>query len=1304
MTSPFGAGTAVPFGLSGNTTIDALANIGFKWGSGPPGVAATVTFSFPQSGAAWINSYGDGEPFDGFQGFNTAQQNAARQALGLWSDVANITFQEVPDTAGDVGDIRFGFSHVVTLDPNAVAWGYYPDTTAEAGDVWFDRNYKPNLQMAPGQFGFMALVHEIGHAIGLDHPFDDGFGEPVLPASMDSNQYTIMAYDMHPTASVEAMTPMLLDILAIQYIYGANMSTRTGNDVYKFATTEQLRAIWDAGGIDTIDASNQTLGATINLNEGAFSSIGRRNAGGSARDNIAIAYGAIIENATGGSGGDKLIGNAVANVLTGNAGNDTLDGGIGADTLRGGRGNDIYILDSAGDAVDEQGNKDLGDEVRIAASINLATFAAGLIERVTALGNAAIDLTGNKAANILIGNAAVNIINGAAGADIMKGGGGNDIYYVDIASDQIDEGTNKDSADEVRTTATINLLTLGKGQIEIATLLGTAAIGATGNALNNLMTGNSGANALNGGAGNDKLYGMDGNDTLTDTVGSNYMEGGNGNDRLTGGAGLDTLLGGAGNDTLAGGANNDQLYGMDGNDTLTDTVGNNYMEGGNGNDRLTGGAGLDTLLGGAGNDTLTGGAGNDVLDGGTEIDAMNGGAGSDTYFVDNVKDTVINSGATDLNDRVVASISIDLTKFAGGLLEHVSLVGADTLTAVGNTRNNSLTGNNGANTLIGGLGNDTLDGGLGPDILLGGKGNDTYVVDSLTDVIDEQGNNDTADRVRSSVAVNLALIGQGAIEHLELVGVGSIDAFGSAANNALSGNDAANKLDGGEGNDTISGNGGDDTLIGANGNDVLDGGSGKDTLIGDAGNDTLRGGSGNDIYVLDDLSDIISEGTNKDAGDEIRAAFAINLGSYDGGSIENAALLGTSAINATGTSANNKLAGNDADNVLDGSAGDDFLDGGVGNDTLIGGGGNDTYVVDSLTDIIDEQGSTDSGDEVRSGVFSIVLAAFAGGVIENATLLGSASLDLTGTGVANKLTGNSAANILDGAGGNDMLDGGAGDDTLRGGSGNDVYVIDAVADVVDEQGSDSGDELRTAAFSINLATFASGKIENGSLLGTSDLNITGSSAANVLTGNSGANILDGGSGADSLRGGAGNDIYIVDFGDTIDEQANTDIGDEVRSDAISLNLFTLGNGAIESATLLGTIDFGANGNSLNNILTGNSGNNLLYGAAGDDLLIGNAGNDDLDGGEGNDVARGGSGNDTYYIDSLQDTVDEEGNSQFSGCNTYLGRRRPVYSGRRRHRECVDDCWRRHHRLPERQRLCQCADRKSVRECSGWRQR
>jgi len=154
------------------------------------------------------------------------------------------------------------------------------------------------------------------------------------------------------------MGPMLYDIAAIQYIYGANMTTRTGDDVYTFGKTD-LRAIWDAGGNDTFDASNQTSAAKIDLVAGHFSSFG------SGKDNIAIAFNVVIENATGTAFNDTLTGNQVSNKLIGDNGNDILDsGGMSsriaaggsddgqADDLQGGAGNDTYYL-GAGDKVTE---------------------------------------------------------------------------------------------------------------------------------------------------------------------------------------------------------------------------------------------------------------------------------------------------------------------------------------------------------------------------------------------------------------------------------------------------------------------------------------------------------------------------------------------------------------------------------------------------------------------------------------------------------------------------------------------------------------------------------------------------------------------------------------------------------------------------------------------------------------------------------------------------------------------------------------------------------------------------------------
>ena len=103
-----------------------------------------------------------------------------------------------------------------------VAWGYGPyeqpgEAWPENGDIWFDKAYAPNLRLAPGQEGFATMLHEIGHALGLDHPFDDGSpGEPVLSSFLDTDKFTVMSYTAELSTLAYASTPQVLDILAIQ--------------------------------------------------------------------------------------------------------------------------------------------------------------------------------------------------------------------------------------------------------------------------------------------------------------------------------------------------------------------------------------------------------------------------------------------------------------------------------------------------------------------------------------------------------------------------------------------------------------------------------------------------------------------------------------------------------------------------------------------------------------------------------------------------------------------------------------------------------------------------------------------------------------------------------------------------------------------------------------------------------------------------------------------------------------------------------------------------------------------------------
>jgi serralysin len=186
------------------------------------------------------------------------------------------------------------------------------------------------------------LMHELLHTLGLDHPGpyngDSANYDSQALFQQDSNQYTVMSYwtaavtganhvDNEGT-TLWASTPLLFDVASLQYLYGANMTTRTGNTIYGFHSTadrevfdlalhpQAVFTIWDAGGRDTLDLSGYATASVIDLHQGAFS-----DAGG-LTDNLSIAFGVLIENAVGGAGNDVIAGNGASNLLAGGGGGD----------------------------------------------------------------------------------------------------------------------------------------------------------------------------------------------------------------------------------------------------------------------------------------------------------------------------------------------------------------------------------------------------------------------------------------------------------------------------------------------------------------------------------------------------------------------------------------------------------------------------------------------------------------------------------------------------------------------------------------------------------------------------------------------------------------------------------------------------------------------------------------------------------------------------------------------------------------------------------------------------------------------
>jgi trimeric autotransporter adhesin len=427
------------------------------------------------------------------------------------------------------------------------------------------------------------------------------------------------------------------------------------------------------------------------------------------QSSISYTLGANLENLTlTGSADLDGTGNALANTILGNAGANVLDGGAGSDTLSGGAGDDTYVVDASTDVIVEAANGGT-DIVYASASYTLSAN----VEDLVLTGTAAINGTGNAQDNSIVGNGANNVLNGMAGADTLAGGAGNDTYIVDNAGDVVIENAGE-GTDTVQASVDYALAS----NVENLTLTGSAGIGGSGNALDNLLTGNGGDNLLDGGDGNDTLLGGAGNDTLV------------------GGAGADSLQGGAGNDT----------YVVDAADTVVEAAGAgtdtvqadfSYVLGANlENLVLTGSADL-TGTGNALANAIFGNDGANLLDGGAGADALAGGAGDDTYIVDNAGDVV--SEAADAGiDTVRASVNYSL----GANVENLVLVGSADINGTGNALDNTLTGNGGANTLA---------GGGGKDLLLGGAGDDTYLF----------GRGDDADRIVDAEGSNTLRIGSG---------------------------------------------------------------------------------------------------------------------------------------------------------------------------------------------------------------------------------------------------------------------------------------------------------------------------------------------------------------------------------------------------------------------------------------------------------------------------------------------------------------------------------------------------------------
>jgi serralysin len=591
--------------VSGNDELDALLTL-IRFKDYVNDGITTVSYSIPTSGSVYSeDTYGpegsDSEPWSDISYLTNAEIALFEDGLAQIEAFANIEFEELADDSTSAGTIRPAWTGMA--DDSAAAWAYTPFSDPSSGDIWL---LLENLGTGGvGSYFHLVLLHELGHAVGLKHPFDTDGSGVTMSSQYDGLEYTLMSYN----SSVEGAdivglsyyptTYMYYDILALQHVYGA-VENADGNTRYSFVPGQTYyETIWDTGGTDTYDASALAADVTLDLRPGTWSDVG----------SIIYMYGTFdtqektdtvytppeitIERALGGSGDDELYGNSAGNVLAGNAGDDRISGGGGADRLQGNAGDDTLAGGSGNDAL-WAGSGDAGND------------------RMEG-GDGADTVGGGKGDDFLIGG---------LGSDVLYGGLGDDTLYSGLYSD--DAGELDDTADR---------LWSGSGDDNIYGSAGSETIG-TGMGNDYVEAGNGGDTIYGGGFGDDTLFGE---------AGADLIFGGDGDDVLDGGLGADEIYGGTDDDRVNGGGAGDRLFG------------------GKGDDTLIGGGGSDTLTGSAGDDTLRPGAGADVL-------VFASGSGEDVVSGFETEDDTLDLSATTTDFTNLASVQAAASNTAGGLL------------------------------------------------------------------------------------------------------------------------------------------------------------------------------------------------------------------------------------------------------------------------------------------------------------------------------------------------------------------------------------------------------------------------------------------------------------------------------------------------------------------------------------------------------------------------------------------------------------------------------------------------------------
>lgn len=497
------------------TGPDHVTNLlfGFSW-TGTFGQATTVNYHFDSS----FSQQG------GLQNALITQQ-IARAAMQEWSNVANITFNQ-----GASGSPMLFTTAILPQDATAELVGIvYPTisgTTLNSVEVQIDIDYARNPQIIPGGLGFEVMLHEIGHALGLKHPFDAVSGTGgTFAAPLDSKDFSVMAYDDGPNVNGTnyISAPMVFDIAAAQYLYGANMSYRTGDDAYVINGGKEAYAIWDAGGNDSIVAGTGgnhiiDLTDTYQFDNPLIDSSRTPGLNKIGETVFYAAFGSNLEYAIGNSGNDWVDGNDNNNTLLGHVGSDVIDGWEGNDTLYGGRA--ILDLLDAADII----RGDLGNDAIYGNAGNDTLFGGGGLYQESGFAEgdprSGVKVMSFNSATF---NASQIYGDDTDGSDTIYGGFGSDYLFGNGGNDSLYGGGNGADPSDA-------------------------------------------ADTLIGGRGADILFANGGDDLVIG--GNNLADVGDGNDTIYGGFGNDSIYANSGDDVIYAGPGNDVIHGGTGNDSF----------------------------------------------------------------------------------------------------------------------------------------------------------------------------------------------------------------------------------------------------------------------------------------------------------------------------------------------------------------------------------------------------------------------------------------------------------------------------------------------------------------------------------------------------------------------------------------------------------------------------------------------------------------------------------------------------------------------------------------------------------------